>query len=43
MADNGTDCRENAAVKKAPGDVVTDLFDNQRLLAEFLSPGRAGE
>jgi hypothetical protein len=37
MADNETDCRENAAVKKAPGDVVTDLFDNQRLSAAILS------
>jgi hypothetical protein len=41
MADNETDCRENAAVKKAPGDVVIDLFDNLRLLTEFLSLVRA--
>jgi hypothetical protein len=33
MADNEADCRENAAVKKAPRNVVNDLFDsNDRLM-----------
>jgi hypothetical protein len=31
MADNEADCRENGAVKKAPGDVVNDLYDSCRL------------
>jgi hypothetical protein len=40
MADNGTDCRENGAVKKAPGDVVNDLYDSCRLLMHPLSANR---
>jgi hypothetical protein len=40
MADNETDCRENATVKKAPADVVNDLFDSYCLLINKL-PARA--
>jgi hypothetical protein len=40
MADNGTDCRENGAVKKAPGDVVNDLYDSCRLLMHPLLANR---
>lgn len=40
MADNEADCRENDAVKKAPGDVVNDLYDSCRLLMHPLSANR---
>jgi hypothetical protein len=41
MADNGFDCRENAALKKASGDVVNDLFDSHCLLIIVLLLKRA--
>ncbi|EKF65249.1 hypothetical protein B194_1761 [Serratia plymuthica A30] len=40
-ADNETDCRENAALKKASADVVNDLFDSRDLLIIVLPPKRA--